>query len=102
MSDFNTKVELFIGLTSQHGVAFYPAWAIQDVVSPLLAANGYDGFSVSVNSGYWKGVAEQSLTVTVFCLDSLWANEVARQIAIRLDQEAVLVNVQAVSANLIG
>ena len=100
MPDFNTKVELFIGLTSQHE-EFDPEWAIQEVVSPLLAANGYDGFSVSVNSGYWKGAAGQSLTVTVFCNDSLWANDVATRLAVRLDQEAVLVNVQAVSAWLI-
>jgi hypothetical protein len=101
MSDFNTKVELFIGLTSQNGVAFYPEWAIQEVIDPALSRCGFDGFSVTLNTGYWRGVAEQSLTVTVFCNDSEWAKEVARQIAIRLDQEAVLVNIQAVSANFI-
>jgi len=102
MSDFNTKVELFIGLTSQHGVAFYPEWAIQEVVSPLLAEFGFDGFSVSVNAGYWKGVSEQSLTITVFCNDYKWVRQAAEEIATRLNQETVLVNVSWANATLIG
>lgn len=107
-NDFNTRFDFFIGLTTQSGNQLDVNDVIQDHVVPNLAAQGIDGFTVTVHTGYWKGVSENSLIVTVFDFvfpdsagASSWPEEMAQQLSRELDQETILVSSTPCTANLI-
>lgn len=105
-NDFNTRFDFFIGLTTQSGNQLDVNDVIQDHVVPNLAAQGIDGFTVTRTEGYWKGVREYSIVVTVFdhvCpnSDATWPVDFAKQLARELDQECILVSVTPCTANLI-
>lgn len=105
-NDFNTRFDFFIGLTTQSGNQLDINDVIQDHVVPNLAAQGIDGFTVTRTEGYWKGVREYSIVVTVFdyvypTATATWPTEFAQQLARELDQECILVSVTPCTANLI-
>lgn len=105
--DFNTRVQFFIGLTTQAGTTLNFDDAVA-VVGRVLATHGADGFNVALNNGYWKGRPEASITVTVFNqfvgLPSQleWPHHAAALLALYLDQECVLVDVVHANAHLVG
>ena len=107
-NDFNTRFDFFIGLTTQSGNQLDVNDVIEDHVVPALEAQGIVGFTVTVHTGYWKGVSENSLIVTVFDFvspdnagASSWPEAMARQLARELDQECILVSATPCTANLI-
>lgn len=111
-NDFNTRFDFFIGLTTQSGNQLDVNDVIQDHVVPALEAQGIDGFTVTVHTGYRKGVSENSLIVTVFDFVSPgtheyippalpWPEAMAQQLARELDQECILVSATPCTANLI-
>lgn len=104
MSDFNTRFDFFIGLTTQTGNQLDVLDVVQDHVVPVLASYGIDGFTATESVGYWRGQREACLIVTVFYPDqvSSWQHGAAFQFARQLDQEAVLVSTTRVYADLIG
>lgn len=112
MSDFNTRFDFFIGLTTQSGNQLDVHDVIQDHVAPALAAQGIDGFTITRTEGFWKGQREYSIVVTVF--DSVasgtheyiapacpWQDGIAKRLARELDQECILVSSTPCTANLI-
>lgn len=109
-NDFNTRFDFFIGLTTQSGNQLDVNDVIQDHVVPNLAAQGIDGFTVTRTEGYWKGVREYSIVVTVFDFVTPgtyepglipWETRFARRLARELDQECILVSSTPCTANLI-
>ena len=90
--EFKHRITWSIGL-NRGGVPYPPSEAIE-AVKRQLAARGIDGFTVTPGVGYWKGEAEECLTVTVL-VD--WegfgsraaASGVAHDLAADLGQEAV-------------
>lgn len=106
MIDLNTRTTWHVGLTTRKGVVLSAAAVIPSTIVPIMAAAGHDGFSVVEQIGYWKGVQEASLTITVFTYQSLPhmavidAETVALTLAAALDQEVVLWDLAPVTAGL--
>nr|ASF62313.1 S-adenosylmethionine hydrolase [synthetic construct]ASF62317.1 S-adenosylmethionine hydrolase [synthetic construct] len=99
------RFDFFIGLTTQDGVQLVLSEVIQQHVVPLLADYGIDGFTTTTGIGFWNGMPETVLIVTVF--DNYgpnveWHNIVSSRLASELDQEVILVSTTPVNANLIG
>ena len=104
-NDFNTRFDFFIGLTTQNGVQLVLSEVIQQHVVPVLADYGIDGFTTTTGIGFWRGVPETVLIVTVFGniqVSSAWQDGAAKRLAGELDQEVILVSTTPVNANLIG
>ncbi len=97
---FGYRITWSIGL-NRGGVPYPPSEAIE-AVRRHLAARGIDGFTVTPGVGYWKGEAEECLTVTVL-VD--WegfgshaaASGAAHDLAADLGQEAVAWAVDALN-----
>lgn len=90
--EFKHRITWSIGL-NRGGVPYPPSEAIE-AVQRQLAARGIDGFTVTPGVGYWKGEAEECLTVTVLVdWDDFGsravADGVAHDLAADLGQEAV-------------
>lgn len=106
MNDFNTRFDFYIGLTARTGNLLDVNDVIQDHVVPKLAAHGIEAFTITRTEGYWRGVAERSIVVTVFehvfpGIYPTWPNEIAHELARELDQETILVSSTPCTANLI-
>lgn len=109
-NDFNTRFDFFIGLTTQNGIQLVLSEVIQQHVAPLLADYGIDGFTTTTGIGFWRGVPETVLIVTVFVHHwstavqptPVWQDGAAKRLASELDQEVILVSTTLVNANLIG
>ena len=98
----NTKITFYIGLTTRDGQALCQDGVIQAVIVPTLADFSIDGFTVTEGVGYWKGVAEACLVVTVFSECPVlvgFASQLARLFAIDSSQECVLFNIEPAQAD---
>ncbi len=98
--EFKHRITWSIGL-NRGGVPYPPSEAIE-AVRRHLAARGIDGFTVTLGVGYWKGEAEECLTVTVLVdWDDFGsravADGVAHDLACDLGQEAVAWAVDALN-----
>ena len=107
--NFNLKYVFYVGLVTKEGQAIDKDFAIE-TVSASLAAFGIDGFSVQEITGFYKGVEEKSLVVTVFDVTREECGEmllfcpykIAKDLAKGLFQESVLVEVvEDVNAELV-
>jgi len=103
--NFNLKYVFYVGLVTKEGQAIDKDFAIK-TISASLAAFGIDGFSVQEITGFYKGMEEKSLAVTVFeAFDEnrgCFAGLIAKDLAKGLFQESVLVEVvEDVKASLV-
>lgn len=90
--NFQRVVNFYVGLTTNEGHLIDQLEAEKAIVETLAVA-GVDGFTLTPTSGYWHGQRESSLVVTVFCTGAWPYPRVAAELAVRLQQEAVLVHV---------
>jgi len=107
--NFNLKYVFYVGLVTKEGQAIDKDFAIK-TISASLAAFGIDGFSAQEITGFYKGVEEKSLVVTVFdaskeaCgeVNAFYPYLIAEDFVKGLFQESVLVEtVQNVKAELV-
>lgn len=97
------KVSFFIGLSTQAGDVMLEGNACHTVYQ-VLSRHGVDGFNVTPGTGYWKGVKESCIIVTVFTTEDCPlvddVPQVAKTLAVRLDQESVLWQCEVVDAGI--
>lgn len=67
--NFNRKFTWIIGLKTNKGIDLNPAEA-KGWVAPILKEQGFEAFTLREVDGYWCGVPEKSLIVTVLLLAS--------------------------------
>lgn len=102
MSEFNvfdTRLELYIGLRTRAGHVLDRENVLTTCIEPAMHRAGIPGFSIEEITGYWEGVREQTIRITVFDstpeLESTARLEgtlasVCATLADELDQDAIL------------
>lgn len=95
IANFNRITTWTIGLVTREGAPVPMDYAMARVHT-ILEENGFDGFTAVPGLGYWKGMPEQCVVVTLCSDDSGGmtlgrAKAVAGWIAAHLGQECVMV-----------
>lgn len=94
---FNIKASLFIGSNNTTG-------ELEASRAIAFTASIFQGFTVSYHSGYWEGVEEKSMTISIMGEDRpAFRNDVVKLSHIikeALQQQAVLVEYTTVEAML--
>ena len=98
---FNRKLTFVVGLTTRDGSALPRDNAIAHI-NYTFSRLGLDGFSVVDQTGYWKGVQEQSLSASCYldrdyALDAGNVQGTAAELAAFCGQDAVLWAVEPVT-----
>jgi hypothetical protein len=101
--NFSHRVDLFIGLVTSAatGLRDLDPQVTLSRTAAHLAAYHIDGFTAIQAHGYWCGNPEPSLNVIYFTDDPSKATDIAEELAVAFNQEAVLVSVTPTDGRLV-
>lgn len=101
--DFSYRVDFFIGLVTSAatGLRDLDPQVTLGHIAQHLRGHGIDGFTAVQAHGYWCGNPEPSLNVSYYADDPSKASDIAEELAVTLNQEAVLVSVIPTNARLV-
>ena len=101
--NFSHRVDFFIGLVTSAatGLRDLDPQVTLDRVAIHLASYHIDGFTAVQAHGYWCGNPEPSLNVFYYTDDPSQAQNIAEELAVAFNQEAVLVSVTPTDARLV-
>jgi len=88
------QINYFIGLTTQSGKEIEMETA-KKVISNIMQESMIDGYSIRPQFGYWRGVEEKSIMVSIVNADGRISPYLKNRIGVMLrttfDQETVMV-----------